>query len=1334
MNVMKMNMRDWQWGIASVLCLSLIACNGGGKAGGGGTTPSSGAQLVSMSYGRVVDIYAYNRLDPVRNDRRDTLNRLPVLVAKDVVIRPEIESQTIFYAAGNINDNAHYRFLSFDANVGHEELLILWDNTIPPEAQFFEDALKEAKGEGFIPLPELPGAFREQNSTVRPIPVVPRNAALILNFNQDLGVDSGFFAANPDALQLLQFTTDPSNPSQPNGFRPLPARIVAQGKQVIVDTTLIGGETFGGFSVLGLPASEDSVTANLRLALPTTGLAARQLDLSEDPIAELNGLDAKGANAVIRDFRSGNLSDGAVGALVDVQRPMVVARAEMGITKVDAVERILTLNKRFAMFALRGRIPFVDGGLEANGLPGGQPPTIIPLRGGDVITQTVMSQGGEEVQLRAEILQNMDIESDVGDPDFGLDSNQTQGHQSPVVRIRVGSLTATDSQGNVVSFTANALPLGENCQVLVRYYEDVPFDPAFGTSTVTDRDFRSYFLSVDPVPPVLDENRIPVPIGTKLDPMAGIGLRFDEPMDLLSVDPLGNFLLSNETLDGDKEDGFGRKLLLELLAQPKPSSLSILQSQVQDQEGDGTLLRLSPALGHFHRLTDTETYWVHLLAGPDGVTDSAGNGVDLFDLRSPGNLVNFSVKYSLDPDAADNWVASRIFRFEGGDEDGSEQGSIDMFGQFQLFDGQLRALPVSRFNAVADDVRLQTLTRFDRGECVNQGAYIPFNAFVPPGIAYACPSMVVTQFAPPASFVPPFGPQVGGGILEPNNPRGSRLQMTYREDDFGLSYTSPNHLLLDLEQLHWAPFLQRPVVFDVFDRYSMRAAHSDWRPDVTYFAFDLGAGPECFVDCSSGRSGLRENFAANLLQGTSFTSLVEDVSYQISPNDTFKASTDRTFIPYPEFERTYTWRDSRLVKWDMNSNMAIGLGGAHQPFADPSAADTTASISSPWVPDLPPTGDIPLIAPNAGINKGSYVLDDADFLGFRARDHNPIALPLLLDFQVFPDSASNGFASGANQFHVALSGPCWTPMSPGGYYNQTTIPLCGTDWPALRVHRSGGRDPITGNDVFVDPGIVATAAPSFIKDIFLGDPTQGLFTSKPQDDHLLYAQADFVRRVSMVTFGFWDTLKPNQNDLEGAFPNWDGSDPDGTNGPVVRNGIPDLSSLGGVFGGNARIRDMIGIMDPPPGQQPLGTKVSVEYRGLQQFDPDPQARPNVDKIWQPSLDSTLVRSNIAQFRGNLLNPHYAEEAYRYAMTNQTQLNYNALGGVGSGAKSGPRVPVTGLTSYVNEDNLDLIRNPANGLLPRYMNFRIIMENNLLASPPLSPALRSFAVVYRVDAP
>ena len=151
------------------------------------------------------------------------------------------------------------------------------------------------------------------------------------------------------------------------------------------------------------------------------GIVGRQLSVDRDPVTDLNGIDSRGNAAVIRDFRSGNASDGPVGALIDVEAPLVVADKEFGIIAIDPVSRVVTVNKRFAQVAIRGRVPFVDGGVSASSsLPAGpaQVPTQQPLRSGDLLFQDVESSSGQKVRIRAEIVQNLDVGNVLGDPSF----------------------------------------------------------------------------------------------------------------------------------------------------------------------------------------------------------------------------------------------------------------------------------------------------------------------------------------------------------------------------------------------------------------------------------------------------------------------------------------------------------------------------------------------------------------------------------------------------------------------------------------------------------------------------------------------------------------------------------------------------------------------------------------------------------------------------------------------------------------------------------------------------------------------------------------------------
>lgn len=1317
-------------------------CSGGGPKGAASNAGGGGAELLSLEYGRLVDIYAYRRVEVGEADRRNTLNRTPFLVAANVVIDPSIQSQVLFNAVGGENTGADYRFLPFDVAVGHEELMILWDDRVAGEKERFQAALDSAQRS----LVDVPASFRGQNA---PIPVVPRNAALKLTFNAVLTVNEAFFLANPSALQLLEFRGDPSALPVTEAFRPIPVRVIPNGRVLIVDPSLIGAESTAA-TTAGMPPSRTQTVANIRLAMPTRAQISSQFNIKADPVASLNGPDSTGRTSLVRDFRSGNAADGQGGALKDLEAPMIVADIPMGIVGVqtaaaftgdpDEIGWVVTLNKRAALVAVRGRIPFVDGGRGTDGLPGGPSsvPTQLPLRSGDILWQDVPLASGETVRVRAEVLLDEGVVNNIGGtPALGRTPAGDDGGSNTVARVRISSIdSGRDSTGNPVAFVASSLPLGQDCTVRVHYYQNVPY---VGQGFAVDDSRRvEEFAAIEPVVPFLGPNGNPTrgPGRTSLvdlemvDPVAAIGVRFSEPMDLSIADPLNNIVLSNQSFRSTPQGGVD-----QLLLEPKPAGLDVIGSRLVDHDGDGTLLRLAPPLGLYHEASKAEVYWLHVVGGDGAPRDLSGNTLDLFD-RQLTAANSFSMQFSVNPMAPENLAATRVMRFEDFDEDGTPPGSEDFFGQFTLAEGRLGGAITQRSRQIADGQTIATITRYEKGECwdavpeVGMPPPAPSSiapTVIPGGVLYQCPSNVLSQLTPPPVFIPPPPPLTFGGILEPHNPRGSRLQMTYREDDFMLGYTDKDQLNLDMEQLHWARFNNEDVLFDVFDRLTIEAGHSDWRPDHLY-CFDQTA-PACNLDCMSQLSGLRNDFLSNVLDGTSLQPLVQDKVYTINPNAAFQTSTGTKFVPYAKFDRSYTWRDSRLVSWDRNLNRATGLGGSKQPDGVPPNQDRTAHVSSPWIQEPPspfaqpstqllcdstnPSRPVDPLA--TGFSGSVWTMSDADFRGERVRDHDPIAMPLLLDFKVYPDDPQNGIAKGTNKFHIGYVGPCWSALAPGGYYNFGSL-VCGppgVDYPTLRVHTSGG---VTGQGIeqLVDIPSALSATGGWIFDAGLGDPN-GRYQTKPHnvtgaygDAHLHWAAADFVRKVSLVTYGFFDTQAPNQHLLDNSSIT--------TSWPGLGNqrGTPDFAALATSRGIGFGVSDLVLVQDPPASSQPAGTSVAVEVRGAASFARsalDPQ-NPGELYIWDK------VQQDQFDLRGNLLNPNYACEAYRYAMPNSP---------AGTGL---PRVLATGLTPYAVEKELDSIRN-GNGQLPRFLNLRITFENDVQSVPAQTPFLRSIVVAYRM---
>lgn len=1325
--MMQAKNRSRAWPMAIALA-ALAACDGSTKIGQAGQAGGR-AQLVSVEVGRLVDVYSYRESANSTNpDRRLRANRELFLYASNVVINANIETQSLFNAGGDLVESADYDFLPFDKEVGREQLLILWDDSKDSEQQRFKDALDNAQAG----LTQLPASYRNQNTQSRPIPIVPRNAAIRLNFSSPLAVNADFFVANPSAIQLLEFQGDPAVVDPVNAFRILPYRVVPQGSSIILDTTILAGEAAGGITSPGLPLSSDNTTANIRIAIPTRGSVVSTFVVGEDPVKELNGVDTAGRNSVIRDFRSGNLADGASGKLSEPDVPRIVASLSMGIQKVDKATNIITINKRLNLVPIRGRYPFVDGPIF-NGMPRGPlaAPTQRALRAGDMLIQDVIvplpDDRFETVTLRAEVLENLRVVSNlpasgsyVG---VGLSPNAPtgdsgQGELWTTAELRVATVApALDSLNRPVFFDFDEVnPDGKDCILRAVYVEEIPFSNS--GDNLSDRDWRSRFLRIDPAPPTP---------GVDVDPNASIAIEFTKPMDLDQIDNTANLLVTNTS---SVAESFTMQM-----SDPKRATTRVVPTRLTDLSGDGTVLRLQPPLGFAHvgsldPSAPAEVYSLHVRLADGGVADLAGNTVQIYDdVSNPQDAwsVDFTINQTADP----NPIGWHTYMFNAGDEDGSPPGSVDMFGQFRLENGRLFGATGVRFSRSASSNNLASVSRINRGECWDSGDPAdavdnPFgyvgtiataNTVVPPlpgpppalgvvpldtvgaphpGLLYWTPLMSDLVSPPNVPQVYEYYqqlPQSVGRVIEPLKPQGSRMQMRYIEDDFSLSYTQPSEFGLDIEQMYWSPFNDETVLFDTFDRFTMALGHARTRPDERWvLKLDQNDPPVawCVLECPSMNSGLSTQFAENSLAGAALTPVFEDRLYAINPNESFRDLANFTYLPFPKFDRSYTWRDSRLVTVDADGNV-IGLGGAQNPDATFPSGDTTANIDSPWVTSVPDPEF-------AQFGSGVWVQDDGDFVGTNQRDHDPIALPLLVDMKVFADDSANGIASGSNGFQVAMLGPPsnFAAGVPGGYYDAFTSG-CGAfpAWPRVRVHRSGGFDLVTTAEVRVDPANVLGTQGSVVKDAGLGAPTTALFQAPAGDGMLHWSRADFVRKVSTATFGFIDTLQPQRAEifvqnqgllLEDGFPNW--------------------------FGVNQQLRmtDILVQIDPPQSRQPAGTGVLVELRGADDFD-------NAAGIYNPTFDLFgAIPDDSVGGRGNLLNANYACEAYRYSTAN---------------VNGAPRVAASGLTAYVTEDQITDIRNPATQLYPRYLNPRVVMTNNVDVTPALSPSLRSMSIVYRL---
>ncbi len=835
-------------------------------------------------------------------------------------------------------------------------------------------------------------------------------------------------------------------------------------------------------------------------------------------------------------------------------------------------------------------------------------------RSGDEIVQEVKSpKTGEIVRIKAEI----------------DDPNLHDSSTNAVVTVRVNTLEGYDSKGNRVTFQASNSPLGADCNVKVL------FD--------ADQDDPSLFLSFSPSTSLRNPT-------SKVNPMASVTITFSEPLAPESLSAFDTLLLSTSNNPAIVRD-------------PKLGTQSLIVANLVPDPSTGMSVRLVPPLGFNHVKGKTnESVYLMVMAPKDGrgVTDLAGNKVDLRSKKKDALVASFT----LDPDAETNAVANIVHRFISADEDGTPREIpdfgpvLDFWGQFSMKDSRLYASPTVRFVKYAEESTLRAVFRGDKGECMNKGK--PMGGFP----LYITPRNV---FQPP----PPYKQTPTGGVFEPFDIFGSRLQMTYREDDFRLSYTDPADMELDVEQMSWASFMGNPILYDVFDRVTLYLSHCERRPDLRAQVVSPPppAPPQCIPDPTSLNSGLQVKFKDNVLDGSKQVPVFEDVEYAMNPNNSFKNAQGILYLPYPKFQRTYTWRDRRLSKWDVKKDKAVGLGGIAIP-----GKETTTDVPNPWFQINPNAKNKLPLAPPQG---------DAAFRGDVVDGLHPIALPLLLDFLVYPDDPNKhgGRSTSLNRAMIAVVWYLW-PGIPGvrphGYYLQPGNVL-GRNLPGMRAHTTGGVSP-TGVKTIVDPKNTFVAKGGWIVDpslSWVNGQFVGPYQAPPVDDHVPWARIDLLRKVSIVTGGFVDLTRPNKNKISGT--------------PSDGSPVWDANSY--------RPTHFEVVTEPPLEDMPGGTNTLVEWRGV-------EVLPN-DQVYDPAA------ANMPDKRGNLLNPLYACDAYRLAAIKGHSIHIDAKG----------------FTNY-HKDPQDLV-NPATGFGPRYVNWRIVFTNNTTSVPPLRPYLDSLGLAVRM---
>ncbi len=1259
--------------LAFVGLFATTGCSNGGT-GPSGVGSGAGASLVSVEYGALVDVYGF-RAAP-GGGFTSALYQRDVLIGADIVDERDGASR-------NKRDNEIlYDFISANPDNLQPRLLITREIGTQDFASAF-DALDTRTRR------ITPGRFG-QDTTQTPFTVVPRNGAIRLNFSADLRIDDSFFYTvdgsgitgikNSEAVQILRIVGDPNDANPVGDFEVIPVRVVPRGSQLILDPVLLGSE---GVRLQvrnqagGLPASSNQIGANIRIAIATEGPLAIP-GIKRDLEAGLTGKNNAAQASIVRDLRSGNVLDDSAeiskGFRRDPVPPRIVGEILMyleRVEEVDAFTQLLTVYK-----------DTVHHRIDA----------------GDAV-RVVSADGSAALLAITEV---------VADPQDRADNK----HTLLLVR-REAALTAVNP-AKMPGYPADRVEreawLRANAPRSVLITEFESNDGGLGS------DDPQYFVRFSPSP-IPDANGGSDPT-KNISPFAAAIVRFSKPLDLTTVRAQDSFFFATKPLFGPQGEMAIQRYLADSLMDPasfdrnKFMTPHLVVGTRFDEDGSQTTVRLQPPLGFY--LDDTlrqpqnealRTYYLHIIGGLDGIKDLAGNQLDF--LANAGRIQDsMLVGFTLDvrelngqPYFPNNRVANIARRFAALDEDMSPSyfmadeirqtgGAVneksfpleDLFGAVNYINGRIHARPTARISQVADNLNQQPPPSQD-------------------GELRWCPEQMSGEGQVAANSATAI---FGQPIQNPLNPYGCRLMTVWREIDLNLSRVDPFDFNLDVEEVHWAPHTTSTIVFDEFDRMSLYLGHSEYRPENC-------VGASSSLPDAIGNSGLTTRFQGNFAHNLDLRGAPEQAGSLHNPAphvgyldhyvviDATLAFTEpnnvNRFHPLPPLEKPYfVWRDETV----------LAQGGAAGLSAD---VNSSARVWEPYIisPFLGGGGRFVTRTLNGALsfNFGRWINSNNYHVRNKQTQETltgglvaPIALPLLADFQMYPDEANQpvgrGYiASGANGWQVALA-------------------ITSSSIPNFRVYSAGGV--ANGQTRIVAPGSQAWSLAS-------GgiNPSNGQAT--PSGDNTFYwAQYDFLKRQTVVTAGFVDILNPNR--VDPAFPIQDPR-----LGPFYPAGAANVLPLGTV----PRFQT---LFEPALSTLPGGTEIIPQYRGASIVDPRP---------WVAIDCNFLFWRNRNQVKPDHLNfpldPRKAGDAGMRKYSDQFNVN--------NVARNFWTYPYNEhVTDYVDDPNrltdaafLAGYAGPADSFRPnelRYMNWRFIMKNNVDASPPVSPSLESFATVYRFE--
>ena len=1271
------------------MALTLAGCGGGGGSIIGNSTSDSTVQpeLRSVEYGRLVDVYGL-RITPEGSSIE--------LVQRDVMVGGNIQDQRP--TESNLSDTEIlYDFIPSDPDTLQPRLFIPRDLDGSEFAEAFaalDDELRTV----------APMRFGEGGLGI-PYSVVPRNAGIRLSFSAPLGIDDSFFVErgengevvglrNTEAVQLLRIVSDPQ---EPNGFVPMPVRIVVGESSLILDPVLLGTEglqyqTTNNAS--GLPESPDQIGANIRIAVALEGPLAIP-GLRAKTTGGLTGFNNSMRESLIRDLRSGNANDESAdiarGFVRDPLPLRVVGEIPMFL---ERVEDINVFTQEVTLFK-NGLSHEIDRGdvirfiADSSGLPFGSAEVVVDPE------DDFNNPEAQHVRVRIRRVPNLE----------SIDPSNLPGYPSSI----------TDREPWLVQNAPRAVVLAE-----------------FTAGGALGRDDPRNFLSFTPAPLELNGYR-PQP-NEFVSPYAGSIVRFTKPVDMSTVkwadtfffamrdlsteDSIEEFISSRPWNNGGVT-GTGMNPATFNLAKYRTPYL--ITARVFDEDGSQTSLRLQPTSGFY--LDDTMrnapsgvdySYYLHLISdsADGGIRDLAGNALDLQGTtadKSNSVVIPFTVDTRMngnEPVFADNLAISLVRRFASRDEDanpsyflpeevqGDGQQSIaaaypleDLFGGFLYLDGKLEARPTTRVRVVADNL--------NQSPIVQQ----PGSPATPDPLGW-CPQTVSGERQIGSNSANNL---VTAGIQNPLNPYGCRLQTLWREVDLSLSRTDPFDFNLDIEQMYWAPYIGTNLTFDEFDRVSMWLGHSEYRPAPCVGEFSsLPSLPD-----SGLRNEFEKNFAWNPLPSGN-GSVVEsqaprnaayvDSPLTIDPSDVvLEVNGVNRFLPLPDFQEPYfIYRDETVVEQGGRTASTSGSdlsAGTHMPYV---LSPFEMGQGRHWVDgDNGAPGNVTFVNSFWNDGRNRQLTSAGQFDNFTGGLVGNVALPLLADFWTYCDSselpAGGGYiALGTNGWQTAVTvqsdpRPAFRALSAGRAATATQAPICRSPGDSQWNQASGGYTPAGGG----------TAA---------------------SDNTFYWIMMDVLKRQTVITNGFIDIYNPHRVPEGFADPRL---------GPFyLSSGTPNAPQ--GVLPSFAY------EFDPPLSQLPSGTSIVPQFRAASAVDPEPFYWDAWISSSTPLFPATFDNDMRAQLKPDdtnfALDPYKAGDAHMRKWDNRGGRNwwtylYNKT-----------------VTSYVEDPNELMdpaytlqFAGPNETFNPddiRYVNWRFIATNNTAASPPVSPSIETFSLSFR----